>query len=238
MAHYFFPADRNPIVELIPSLETDTALVERLLEFYKTIGKVPIVVKSSYGYAIDPIFEGLCQIAILCLEKGWGNEKQIDKVACESLGLGVGPFTALNLTGGNQITAHGLDEMGQKLMSWFKTPALLHDAINNKANWNIAMKGEVVEVPAQMNDFIRDEFLGAYFSLTSFIIDLGITNVDDLDMSCKLALSIKAPFTFMNEFGIANTLDIVKKFHAGHPSFMIPSSLDVAANSGGWKIGQ
>jgi enoyl-CoA hydratase/3-hydroxyacyl-CoA dehydrogenase len=238
VAHYFFPADRNPVVELIPSSETDTALVERLFEFYKVIGKVPIVVKSSYGYAIDPIFEGLCQTAVMCLEKGWGNEKQIDKVACETLGLGVGPFTALNLTGGNPITAHGLDEMGQKLMTWFKTPARLHEVITNKTNWNIAIRDEIVEIPADLYVKLKDEFLGTYFSLASFIIDLEITNINDLDKSCKMALSVKAPFTFMNEFGMANALDIVKKFHKEHPSFNIPSSLETAANEGGWKIGQ
>lgn len=237
VAHYFFPADRNPVVELIPSLDTDIVLVEKLLVFYKTIGKVPIVVKSSYGYAIDPIFEGLCQTAILCLEKGCGNEKQIDKVACETLGLGVGPFTALNLTGGNPITAHGLDEMGQKLMGWFKTPDLLREAVNNKTNWNIALQGEGVDVPADLNDKLRDEFLGAYFSLVSFIIDLGITNIDDLEKSCKLALSVKAPFTFMNEFGVANALEMVKKFHDEHPSFNIPSSIEAAAKNGGWEMG-
>ncbi|MFQ5651667.1 MAG: 3-hydroxyacyl-CoA dehydrogenase family protein, partial [bacterium] len=109
VTHYFFPAERNPVVEIIPSDKTDRELVQNVLGFYEAIGKVPIEVKSSYGYAIDPIFEGLCQTAILCLEKEYGTVKEIDKVATEVLGLGVGPFTALNLTGGNPITDHGLD---------------------------------------------------------------------------------------------------------------------------------
>ncbi len=238
VAHYFFPADRNPIVELVPSDKTDKNLMEELLAFYEEIGKVPILVKSSYGYAIDPIFEGLCQTAIMCLEKGLGNEKQIDKVAQETLGLGVGPFTALNLTGGNPITAHGLDEMGKLVMPWFKTPKILYQAVENKTPWNTAIKDEMVEVPADLHNKLRDEFLGAYFSLASFIIDLGISSVNDLDMACELSLVIKPPFTTMNKYGVQNALEVVKKFNAEHPNFKVPTSLQNAAKEGKWKIEQ
>ncbi|HJL77711.1 MAG TPA: 3-hydroxyacyl-CoA dehydrogenase NAD-binding domain-containing protein, partial [Candidatus Marinimicrobia bacterium] len=65
VTHYFFPAERNPVVEIVPGKETDPAIAATLMGFYEAIGKVPIKVKSSYGYAIDPIFEGLCQTAIL-----------------------------------------------------------------------------------------------------------------------------------------------------------------------------
>jgi enoyl-CoA hydratase/3-hydroxyacyl-CoA dehydrogenase len=238
VAHYFFPADRNPIVELVPSEKTDKNLMEELLAFYEEIGKVPILVKSSYGYAIDPIFEGLCQTAIMCLEKGLGNEKQIDKVAQETLGLGVGPFTALNLTGGNPITAHGLDEMGKLVMPWFRTPKILHQAVENKTPWNTAIKDEMVEVPADLHNKLRDEFLGAYFSLASFIIDLGISSVNDLDMACELSLVIKPPFTTMNKYGVQNALEAVKKFNASHPEFKVSTSLQNAAKEGKWKIEQ
>jgi enoyl-CoA hydratase/3-hydroxyacyl-CoA dehydrogenase len=69
VTHYFFPAERNPVVEVIPGKDTDPQISAVLLGFYEAIGKVPIEVGSSYGYAIDPIFEGLCELAMLCLEK-------------------------------------------------------------------------------------------------------------------------------------------------------------------------
>jgi enoyl-CoA hydratase / 3-hydroxyacyl-CoA dehydrogenase len=237
VAHYFFPADRNPVVELVPSSETATELTANLLSFYESMGKVPMLVKSSYGYAIDPIFEGLCQTAIMCLEKGWGNEKQIDKVAMETLGLGVGPFTALNLTGGNPITAHGLDEMGKKVMPWFNTPTLLKEMAINKTAWNTAAKDETVDIPEMLHNELRNTFLGAYFALACFIIDLDITNVNDLDMACELSLVIKPPFTFMNETGLVNVMQLVKKFCSENPDFKFPRSLETSAKNGKWEIG-
>lgn len=236
VSHYFFPADRNPVVELVPTEKTSKALVGKLLEFYKSIGKKPILVKSSYGYAIDPIFEGLCQTAILCLEKNLGTEKEIDKVAMETLGLGVGPFTALNLTGGNPITAHGLDEMGKLLMPWFRSPETLKKAVTANLPWKTAGKGEEINIPQDKKERIAGQFLGAYFGLSSFIIDLGIIDVSSLDSACKTALVINPPFTMMNQAGPEKALGHVKNFCSGHPDFKVPESLLNAAREGGWKI--
>ncbi|MDP1728317.1 MAG: 3-hydroxyacyl-CoA dehydrogenase family protein [Bacteroidota bacterium] len=236
VAHYFFPADRNPVVEIVPSEKTDTDITLQVLEFYKSIGKHPIQVKSSYGYAIDPIFEGLCETAILCLEKGWGNEKQIDKIACETLGLGVGPFTALNFTGGNPITAHGLDEMGKQLMPWFKTPEILHEAVKNKTQWVIAGRDEIIEVPDELKEKLRLEFLGAYFSLCAYIMDRNIITLNDLDQACKLSLVVKPPFTIMNELGTNKSLELVEGFCARHQNFAVPKSLIEASKMGQWNL--
>ncbi|MFQ5825645.1 MAG: 3-hydroxyacyl-CoA dehydrogenase/enoyl-CoA hydratase family protein, partial [bacterium] len=236
VTHYFFPAERNPVVEIIPSDKTDKKLVENLLGFYESIGKVPIKVESSYGYAIDPIFEGLCQTAILCLEKGYGTVKEIDKVATQVLGLGVGPFTALNLTGGNPITDHGLDEMNKQLMPWFKSPKSLSEAVKNNQSWPIASRGEEVSVPTDKREKISNQFMGAYFGLASYILDLGICDISSLNMACELALVVKPPFTLMNEIGLDKALSIVKEFCKEHAGFTVPQSLEKAAQDGKWEI--
>ena len=93
--HYFFPAERNPVVEIVPGADTSSDLTASLMKFYEAIGKVPIEVKSRYGYAIDPIFEGLFQAAALLVEDGAGTTKEVDAVAARALGLTVGPFTAM-----------------------------------------------------------------------------------------------------------------------------------------------
>ena len=236
VAHYFFPAEINPVVELVPGKDTDANQVKLLQGFYEAIGKVPIIVKSSYGYAIDPIFEGICQTAVMCLEKGWGNEKEIDAAAVKALGLGVGPFTALNLTGGNPITAHGLDEMNKLVMLWFHTPKILHEKNTKKEAWNTAQRGEKVELSPEKEERLVKEFQGAFFALASYIYDIGIVDINDLNMACEMSLVIKSPFTFMNKIGINKAYDLVKNFCAIHTSFPFPKVLDKAKADGGWKL--
>jgi enoyl-CoA hydratase/3-hydroxyacyl-CoA dehydrogenase len=57
--HYFFPAERNILLEIVPMKETDPALVEYSKKFYEFIGKAPIRVGSRFGFAVNPFFEGM-----------------------------------------------------------------------------------------------------------------------------------------------------------------------------------
>lgn len=236
VTHYFFPADRNPVVEVVPGKDTDPQITADLLGFYEAIGKVPIEVGSSYGYAIDPIFEGLCELAILCLEKGYGTIKEIDKIAQTTLKQGVGPFTALNLTGGNPITNHGLEEMRETHIAWFRSPKTLQEATANKTLWDTAKRGEEITVSPEKEEVLRKQFLGGYFALCCYIIDLGITNVNDLDMAAEIALVVASPFTLMNKIGINESHKLVKDWCAEHTKFPFPKSLDKAKAEGGWKV--
>ncbi|MEM7245804.1 MAG: 3-hydroxyacyl-CoA dehydrogenase family protein, partial [Acidobacteriota bacterium] len=79
--HYFFPAERNIVVEVIPGEGTDAATTDWLMSFYEAIGKAPVCVGSRYGYAVDPIFEGLFLAALLIRDAGIGTSKEIDTVA-------------------------------------------------------------------------------------------------------------------------------------------------------------
>ena len=236
VTHYFFPAERNPIVEIVPGENTSTELTGTLLGFYEDIGKVPIKVKSSYGFAVDPIFEGLCQTAIYCLEQGFGTVKEIDAVAEKTLGLGVGPFTALNLTGGNPITDHGLDEMHNKLIPWFRSPEVLKNAVRDGTKWDTAVRGEKVEVAPEKEKQISQQFLGAYFALCSYILDKGICEINDLNMACEIALAAKTPFSYMNRMGIDKARAVVREFCESHYDFPFPTSLDTALENGGWQL--
>ncbi|TNE58806.1 MAG: 3-hydroxyacyl-CoA dehydrogenase/enoyl-CoA hydratase family protein [Bacteroidetes bacterium] len=236
VAHYFFPAEINPVIEIVPGAETAPHLAELLPAFYEAIGKIPIRVNSAYGYAIDPIFEGLCQTAVMCLEKGWGNEKEIDAAAVKALGLGVGPFTALNLTGGNPLTAHGLDEMGLQVLPWFKTPAMLHEKNNRREAWATAGRGEAVTLDPEQETRLVETFQGAFFALSAFILDTGIVDIDDLNMACEIALVVKPPFAFMNKLGIDRAHALVTAFCAANPAFPFPHSLERARAAGGWQL--
>lgn len=237
VAHYFFPAERNPIVELVPGEKTDPALTAFLMDFYEAIGKAPIQVRSSYAFAVDPIFEGLVQCAILCREAGLGNEKEIDAVAVRTLGMGIGHFSIISSANGNSITDHGLDEMHTRLMPWFRSPPSLKERVRlGQARWDIAERGETVTVSEEKERLIREQYLGCYFGLASFIMDLGIVDIDDLDMAVGIALDMRPPFTTMNAMGLAQAYALVSAFCAQHPGFAMPKSLERARAEGGWQL--
>lgn len=238
VAHYFFPAERNPVVEIVRGPETDPALADWLVRFYEAIGKIPIPVKSQYGYAADPIFEGLFQAACQAVEEGLGTVKEVDFVARGALGMTVGPFTAMNLTGGNPITQHGLGLMHTRLQPWFRSPKLLDDlltdaAVENRAPlWQVCSRGETVTLPPEQEQRIVRHLRGAYLGLCFAIYDTGIVALSDYELCLELALDIKPPCRLAAELGLPEALRLVEAYAKTHPDFPVPRSLKQQAESG------
>jgi len=234
--HYFFPAERNPMVEIVPGAESDGETIDWLMELYEDIGKVPIKVGSRYGYAMDPIFEGLFHAAALCVEEGLGTVKQVDDVARRVLKQGIGPFTAMNLTGGNPITHVGLTHYVEKLYPWFKPSKLMEEAMEKNEKWDTAKRGEKVETPADAAAKITERMLGAYFGIVGEILDSGISNVADLEMGVQTALVTRPPFEYMNEIGVKQSLALVEAYAADHKGFPVPACIKAQADKGPWEV--
>jgi enoyl-CoA hydratase/3-hydroxyacyl-CoA dehydrogenase len=235
--HYFFPAERSIIVEVVPGKDTASEITDFLMKFYEQIGKAPIRVKSRYGYAIDPIFEGLFLAAALLVEKGIGTVKQIDAMAQRALGLGVGPFTAMNLTGGNPITQHGLTQMHEKINSWFQCPRILDSQMSINKPWETPMMGEAVGYSENDFEMVSNRIKGAVFGLVSEMLDSGISNIADLEMAVENALVMDPPFQMMNEMGVDKALELVEAYAKEWPEFPVPKVLVEQARSGKlWDI--
>ena len=234
--HYFFPAERNLVVEVVPGADTSPAIADFCMAFYEAIGKVPIRVKSRYGYAMDPIFEGTFLAALLMADEGIASPKQIDHVARKTLGMGVGPFTAMNLTGGSPITQAGLGHYHDKIMPWYRSTESLDAVVAKKGQWEAAAKGETVSVTPDTEEEISRRLLGAYFGLFGEILQSGIVEAGDLEMGIELALDAKPPMQLMNKMGVTRALDLVTSYAKENPGFEVAPVLVEQASRGPWKI--
>jgi enoyl-CoA hydratase/3-hydroxyacyl-CoA dehydrogenase len=235
--HYFFPAERNIAFEIIPAKETDPALLEYLMKFYEFIGKASIYVKSRYGFALNPIFEGIFLAAALVVEKGMATVKQADAIVQKALGMGVGPFTAHNLAGGNPLTQHGLNGMTSTIMSWFRSPKLLDEQVKSGKPWETAGKGEKVEYRPETYEAVSNKVIGAYFGMACEIVGSGITNISDLELGVDVGLVMTPPFGLMNKVGIKKSLELVETYAKENPGFKVDDILKKHAASGRpWKI--
>ena len=235
--HYFFPAERNILLEIVPEKETDPVLTEYLMKLYEFIGKAPILAGGRYGYAVNPIFEGVFEAAALTVEKGLATVKQADIITANVLKMGVGPFTAHNLTGGNPLTQHGLNEMNTKIMPWYKSPKSLDDQIKAGKPWETAGKGEFVEYSPATNKAVSDRVMGAYFGVVCEIVESGITIIGDLEMAVEVGLVMAPPFELMNQIGVKKSLELVEAYASENSGFNVAQILVKQAGSGkSWKI--
>jgi enoyl-CoA hydratase/3-hydroxyacyl-CoA dehydrogenase len=235
--HYFFPAERNILIELVSSKETDPGLVEYLEKFYEFIGKAPIKVKSRFGFAINPFFEGIFLASVLLVEKGVATVKQVDAIVQKALGMGVGPFTAHNLTGGNPLTQHGLTIYNSVIMPWFRSPKILDEMVNTGKSWETPAKGEKVDYPQELYDKVSQNVMGAFFGIACEIVDSGISNIGDVDMGVEVGLVMTPPFRMMNQIGIKKAYELVETYSRENPGFKMTELLRKQAETGKpWKI--
>lgn len=236
VAHYFFPAERNPMVEIVAGAGTADTTAEWLMRFYEAIGKVPVRVQSRYGYAVDPIFEGIFQCAAQLVARGLGSVREVDDAAREALGLAVGPFTAMNLTGGNPITAHGLDEMHTRIGGWYQAPAMLHALLAAQGpggKWEVCKRGETAPIddPAR-KQAVLEGLRGGYLALAFEIVDAGLCSLDDLELAVATALDVAGPAALANRLGVAEALRLVEAAAAAWPQLPVSPTLRAQAARG------
>ncbi|KAF0245593.1 MAG: enoyl-CoA hydratase/carnithine [Planctomycetota bacterium] len=235
--HYFFPAERNIIVEVVPSNKTSASVTDGIMKLYEGIGKVPLRIGSRYGYAIDPVFEGMFLCAARLVESGIATTKQVDVIAQKALGLGIGPFTAMNLTGGNPLTAVGLKHYHTKIMPWYDAPKILDAQVASGKPWETPGRGENVTWTDDQFRAVGDALRGCYFGLVSEILESRIASVADLELGVETALVMNAPFSMMNAAGVPAALELVQAYASKNAGFKVAECLRKQAASGKpWEI--
>jgi len=237
VAHYFFPAERNPVVELAVSPLTTEETTHFMEVLYEQTGKIPVRLGSRYGFAVNPVFEGMFLAAALLVEEGVADPIQVDAVACKTLGYGVGPFTAMNLCGGNPLTAGALPEYGARLMPWFRCPAILQRAADEGEVWPMAKRGVTVDVPTEVEQKVSQALQGAFFGLVTEAVDGDVIDLGSMELAVSTALAVRPPFAAMNKLGVGRVLELVRAYAEDHNGFRVPALLESQAASGEpWKI--
>jgi enoyl-CoA hydratase/carnithine racemase len=217
--------------------ETDPALVDYASKLYEFIGKAPIKVGSRFGYAINPFFEGIFLAGALIVEKGLATVKQADTIIQKTLGMGIGPFTGHNLTGGNPLTQHGLQTYTSFIGPWWRSPKILDDMVKSGKNWETPVRGETVEYSQELYEAVSSRIMAAHFGIACEIVESGISNIGDVDLGVEVGLVMTPPFRMMNQVGIKRALELMEAYAKENPGFKVSELLKKQAASGKpWKI--
>jgi 3-hydroxybutyryl-CoA dehydrogenase len=95
--HFFNPATRLPLVEVIPTVFTASQVVERSLAILKEVGKEPIVAPDVPGFIVNRVARPYYVEALRWAERGVPVET-IDRLM-EGIGFRMGPFRLMDLIG-------------------------------------------------------------------------------------------------------------------------------------------
>jgi 3-hydroxybutyryl-CoA dehydrogenase len=97
--HFFNPVPLMRLVEVVPGVRTHDWLPAEALELVKSWGHEPVLAKDAPGFLVNHAGRGLNTEALQILAEALAGPADVDRVARDVLGLKLGPFELLDLTG-------------------------------------------------------------------------------------------------------------------------------------------
>ena len=215
VTHFFAPAWRNPVVEVIRTPELDPQVLEDLRWIFCMTGKVPLVTADVPCFMLDRVFDNWCNEAAHLV--GRATAAEIDSTAAEF--VHAGPFFVLNLAHGNPIVIETntlqADEEGEHYR-----PAPVFRSVGT---WHTSVPNKPVQVDAAVAADVRDRLLGILISQTGDILDRSIGKPDDLELGCRLGLGFKSgPLELMRRIGGSEVTRIGERLTRERPGLPLP----------------
>lgn len=119
IGHPFNPPQLIPLVEVVPSEATDPAIIERAVEVYRALGRLPIRLhKEIPGFVGNRLQRAVNNEAIYLVQQGVISPGELDELVKASLGIRwatIGPFESMQLGGGPAGMAHLMDNVGSEM---------------------------------------------------------------------------------------------------------------------------
>ncbi len=97
--HFFNPAPLMALVEIIPAVQTDAALVDACKSMMAAWGKAPVITKDTPGFIVNRVARPFYGEAIRIYEEGVADIPTIDWAMTEIAGFRMGPFTLTDYIG-------------------------------------------------------------------------------------------------------------------------------------------
>jgi 3-hydroxybutyryl-CoA dehydrogenase len=126
--HYFSPASRMKLVEVIPAFETAPETVDTAMRLCTEAGKTAICVRDVAGFAVNRMFLIFLAEAVRLVEDGVATPADIDTACKLGLGHPMGPFELMDAVS-SKLALQTLDILHDAYGERFRAPALLKQRV-------------------------------------------------------------------------------------------------------------
>ena len=97
--HFFNPAPLMKLVEIIPAIQTDTAVLTTARTWIDEMGKLTVLAKDTPGFIVNRVARPFYGEALRIYEEGIAKPATIDWAMTEIGGFRMGPFTLMDYIG-------------------------------------------------------------------------------------------------------------------------------------------
>lgn len=208
--HFFYPAEVNRLVELVPGPATSERSIGMLKEIASGLGKTVVVVKDSPGFIVNRIMVPLLNESARLAGERRVPPAAIDDMAVRELGMPMGPFAIMNATGIGTAyrSAANLARMGP-----FYAPCpTLRKRYDTGRSWPIAgLESGTPKAPT----FAAEALRSVAFTMTLALVDEDVVSPADIDLAVTTGLKWhRGPVAWLRETGEQRARDIISQFVA------------------------
>ena len=214
--HFFNPPPVMALVEVIKGEKTSDETIKFGVEFVKSIGKVPVVVKKDIaGFIVNRILVPYLVLAIDDVEKGVATKEEIDATMMYKYSLPMGPIELSDFV--------GLDILYHAGQQWDIVPPskLLDEKVEAKElgmktgkgfyDWS-AGRPKIPQELAGKYDALR--LMAPMVNIAADIIAMDVAEPKDVDTAMKLGTNMpKGPCELGDEIGLDVILSKVEELY-------------------------
>lgn len=127
--HFFNPVPASKLVEVVLATSTDAGLAEAAPQWVRHLGKTPVVVKDSPGFASSRLGVAIGLEAIRMLEEGVASAEDIDNAMVLGYKYPIGPLALTDIVG-LDVRLGIAEYLHSRLGARFEPPQLMRDMVS------------------------------------------------------------------------------------------------------------
>jgi len=234
--HFFNPPQLMKLVEVIPGQETSDDITNIIINFVKSVNKIPVTCRKDVpGFIVNRLFIPLVHEACYVMERQKIQQTEIDSAVKFRLGFPMGIFELADFTGLDVIHKATV-EMHVRDKKVISPHPKIEQLFNEKKLGQKSGEGfykysddkyeriPLSEELAKKCDPIQ--IIANILNNAAWLVTNNASDIDEIEKAASLGLGLKKPlFETAKEIGMQKIVEELKKLSDIHGAFYEPDPL-------------
>jgi len=237
--HFFNPPQLMRLVEVIPGKQTSSEIVDKTVEFVRSVKKEPVLCKKDVpGFIVNRLFIPLVHEACYVMDRQKNQLTEIDSAVKFKLGFPMGIFELADFTGMDVIHKATV-EMHQRDKKVINPHPKIEQLYNEKKLGQKSGEGfykysddkyERIPLTEDLAQKCNPIQLGAnILNNAAWLVTNKASDIQEIEKAAQLGLGLKKPlFDTVKEYGVSNIVKELESLTSKFGKFYEPDSLLVS----------
>ena len=237
--HFFNPPQLMKLVEVIPGMQTSSEIVEKTVEFVRSVKKEPVLCKKDVpGFIVNRLFIPLVHEACYVMDRQKNQLTEIDSAVKFKLGFPMGIFELADFTGMDVIHKATV-EMHQRDKKVINPHPKIEHLYNEKKLGQKSGEGfykysddKYERIPLTEDLALKCnpiQLVANILNNAAWLVTNKASDIQEIEKAAQLGLGLKKPlFETAKEYGISNIVKELESLASKHGKFYEPDPLLVS----------